>query len=152
MDVMTDDFVFSGSMFNKFGEHYFDFRPVDNYLDSIPIDENKNNIGIYTRRQRRDKIKKFNKKKQNRTLGSKNKSCRSKFADSRPRVKGRFIKKVESNNIINIANCIISFESYKNLEKIRKEKEKEECARCYHCDKLFITKAFLQRHMLLNHF
>ena len=53
-------------------------------------------IGIYTREERRQLIEKFRKKKQNRIWRKQIKyDCRKRLAETRPRVKGRFVSKKE---------------------------------------------------------
>jgi len=58
-------------------------------------------IGIYLPEARRERIAKFHRKRKNRIWRKRIKyDCRKKLADSRPRVKGRFVKRSEMDDLV----------------------------------------------------
>lgn len=67
-----------------------------------PQDDSKVTVGIYTRAERRAKIERFKEKKNRRNFDKKILyACRKSFADSRPRIGGRFVARQDkrpSNN------------------------------------------------------
>jgi hypothetical protein len=59
-------------------------------------------IGIYLPEARKERIAKFHRKRQNRIWRKRIKyDCRKKLADSRPRIKGRFVKRSEMSSNCN---------------------------------------------------
>eukprot|EP01035_Chromulina_nebulosa_P022720 gene22720-29415_t len=75
-------------------------KALDKYESGDPSDlkENKGIIGAYTIEQRKKRIEKFLEKRNHRVWTKKVKyDVRKNFADSRLRVKGRFVKKEEEH-------------------------------------------------------
>mmetsp|Transcript_11638 Transcript_11638/g.18578 ORF Transcript_11638/g.18578 Transcript_11638/m.18578 type:complete len:650 (-) Transcript_11638:2956-4905(-) len=90
----------TGSTFGAYGGH----SGMGLGLGAPPIGSDKNSkgksrmIGGYTLQQRRERITRFLEKRKNRVWMKKVKyGCRKKLADSRPRVKGRFVPRTVQN-------------------------------------------------------
>lgn len=60
---------------------------------SSSCDDDIITIGIYTKAERREKIKRYKEKKRNPVKNRVLYQCRKRFADTRERVRGRFVKK-----------------------------------------------------------
>jgi hypothetical protein len=68
-------------------------------LANINVLNKMNRVGVYTPEQRVARVEKFHKKRRARVWRKRIKyDCRKKLADSRPRVKGRFVKRTEDGD------------------------------------------------------
>ena len=64
----------------------------------IPLRNDDIRIGVYTKSERRERIEKFRAKRSKRVYRKQVKyDCRKKLADTRPRIKGRFVTKKDDN-------------------------------------------------------
>lgn len=81
---------------NDNGERAMDYLGAGNSFNSALMKDRKHYIGIYSPQARKIRIKKFIEKRKYRMWSKKVKyDVRKSFADSRVRVKGRFVKKSE---------------------------------------------------------
>ena len=72
------------------------FLPDSVPMASLSVLNREGRVGVYTVLQRKARVEKFHEKRKMRIWRKRIKyDCRKKLADSRPRVKGRFVKRVE---------------------------------------------------------
>ena len=72
-------------------------------------------VGIYSPEDRRVRIERFWEKKKRRVWAKKVKyDVRKNFADSRIRVKGRFVKKVEEDAVVGLSSSSVGYSAVEN--------------------------------------
>ena len=86
------------------------------YLVSIKVRED-GKIGIYSKEERKEIIERFRAKKQRRIWRKTIKyDCRKRLADTRPRVKGRFVSRTERESDEDNDNCVRGMHAYLNID------------------------------------